>query len=199
MNGCRRKARRPVPRSSSPCLEPHNRVEGNDMRRLRKLALATLVWLTVATTLLAGMPYTTCHCAADSPSTASADPVRGRTCCGCAGACCGTKPAASSRIKQSASKSSCCSVAKPRGQIRSNPQPQIHCVGCTRTLTQTLPSTVAPGKHQLESKQTAYPLLSLHLPRKCLMHSLVGHPAWHDSAGCSPPADLLITLQHLLI
>jgi hypothetical protein len=169
------------------------------MKRFRKIAVVTLVWLTAATTVAAGMPYSICHCALSSLNSAVARPANNQTCCGCSGKCCRTDSVAPSRAKKAVAKSSCCSGPKPRTQGPLSPQPRISCAGCIRTLAQAQPVTVSSDKRQLEEKATAHPLLTLYLPRVSLAQSLDSRQAWRDSPGDSPPTDLITTLQRLLI
>jgi hypothetical protein len=166
---------------------------------LRKTTLRALVWLTAATTLVAGLPFSFCPCAMGSSESRTTAPISNKVCCGCGGGCCRTESSVPARTAKSAPHSACCSTPKPFRQGSGSRCAQFGCTGCPQALAQAQSAAVAPGKRVLDRTVAAPALMVFQpLPISRAQKSL-SRRSWQRGYWCTPPTDLSITLQHLLI
>jgi hypothetical protein len=149
------------------------------MHNLRKLGLVTLVWLTAAAMLFAGVPYLACRC----PESRQSVRPGSASCCCCAGA---VSPG---------QKHSCCqqteSRAVPRTAVSSN---QATCI---KSFVPADAVCLSP----VQNRSVVVSCLSLtaQIVPGSRLGSTESGSVFPTYAGCSPPADLVTLLQHLLI
>jgi hypothetical protein len=167
------------------------------MIRLRRTLLAVLVWLTAATTLVAGVPHFDCLCPNGDRKPFCLGLASKATSCCCGGACCGTGGGASCCQAQA----SCCSHHKATSAKRpSNKHYQIGRTGCQRSLVLTLCAAVTPGRPTTDE---GFPALRLAaVPAPAVLSVLPIRGTWlltWRHYRLPPPPDLIVTLQHFLI
>jgi hypothetical protein len=185
---------------------------------IRRTALVALVWLTAASTLLAGLPQLECLCPSGQCTTSPQGPAPregGRCCCG---SCC----AAGQGGEKPPKRMSCCSQndteqqtkpaspeskaaagrrADSAGQGKPGPeQARLQRPGCTAQLVQ--PEAFTSASANPDADGSLGPVLAAALP-VCLCPPVspgaaAGRTCW--LAYCiPPPTDLVIALQHFLI
>jgi hypothetical protein len=107
------------------------------MSSLRKLALVTIVWLTSAMTVVAGVPRFVCHCP-DGPGSKECAGAISPSCC--ERGCC--RAATASGRSPGTAQSSCCHQAKTKETPTSPPERK----GCTKTIAQVQEMAPSPAK-----------------------------------------------------
>ena len=171
------------------------------MRSLHRTALVALIWLTAASTLLAGLPHFECACPAARPQPASPDAKAKAA--GCCCSCCVAPPG------EPEAQRPCCRPesqqprpAKPKQTAKAPAgAPELTQSRCAKTLppasdsvTAAVAKTDAAGWHtpELLAQAATGPDATLSvcgLP--CRLPWLIAHEP--------PPTDLVITLQHFVI
>jgi hypothetical protein len=182
----------------------------------RRTALVALVWLTAASTLLAGLPHFECVCPSSSRDSSCLGVVAKSGGCCCGGSCCAAG-------KPQPEKPSCCAQpqaahgqkppapAKESGKPRrarvtpaekANPHSaQLHQPDCAKAPVQPETLTFAPANPS-QAKLTALDL-SVPLPVSAgpvvILAALApGEVRWQVHS-LPPPTDRIIVLQHFLI
>jgi hypothetical protein len=196
------------------------------MRRFaRRTALVALVWLTAASTLLAGLPHFDCVCPdGQRKPVCFGVPDRDTGCC-CGGCCCASKgQSAEGAVRAKGRDGCCCCCQKGEGTPPEGSRPTPKGTGaspghegqaakgkagkalrvdrprCARTLIHA--DDVTSSLDKAAAKGVA-PLEPLALP---VAHPTANCPpatpplrdAWSPSHA-PPPTDLVITLLHLVI
>ena len=185
------------------------------MRVLGRIAWIALVWMTAASTLLAGLPRVECICPDGSVKpVCTGHSTKDTTCC-CGGSCCSGTPGGKGCCA-AAKKAGCCGESrqeskepqKPEGGGAVRPQspdaaPSHHgrvegkC--CQRTLAATAP--VAVGKFEPAGPKHLTAMTFLPAFASFAMQLTQGRAAnslpWQIYAH--PPTDLVIAFQHFVI
>jgi len=160
------------------------------MRWMRRISLALTVWLTATMSLVAGMPYFVCVCAAPLQPSARPAPIAARTCCCGDGSCLADDPAQEPPA--------CCQHADRPVASSQHAGPRIQQTGCTFGLIQ--PEDLIC----IEARVAAPPVLSdavpvgLSSPFGCSGLVRVGQ-RFGQAHGRAPPTDLVTMLQRLLL
>jgi hypothetical protein len=173
------------------------------MRRLRRLSLTLLVWLTAAATLVAGTPRLVCTCPNGRVKPYCFGSADSKTGCCCGGECCGNAcgPHRRNHPEQPVTTPACCghcsccgSSAAPQ---KSGPLVSSRC--CARSTARPDPSTI-PSSDRGVAKATS----------SVLLLTPGGSPHRHPDPVAAdfrqrpdhqrpPPTDLVIAFQHFLI
>jgi len=158
------------------------------MDLLRRTFLTCLVWLTAAMSVIAGVPHFRCVCTAASQKPLRPDHSSTESCC-CGNGCCQT---------EHRSNTACCQHRKTQSLRSARGMHRIEGTGCTRAL---VPTQVVASL----STRSAAPVISLDGPsasmlaRSANLMSAMSVRVFWQLHWRSPPADLVTTLQHLLI
>jgi hypothetical protein len=191
------------------------------MKRLRKTCLTVLVWLTAASTLVAGTPHFVCACG-DEPSTKRASPSaeESQVCCCCKG--CSTEGKVDSDSGSGHSSEARCCVQNKGQQSQgklANGSPTDHSNskatkelgsrlppdfkadhgGCQKKLAQTKALSLT-GYQKKATEELAFPvplLLKIAVDDSCPPLGS-GQSSWAGSRF-PPPADLVTLLQRFTI
>jgi hypothetical protein len=159
----------------------------------RKLALAGLVWLTAAMTLVAGLPHWSCRCDVGPTRRETAGHTPGAPGCPCCGCCAGDPAAGES------GKAPCCArKSDPRPADESDPGgDQIHPARCVRDLAPAVPAgTAEKGPRSDGLSPSAAPPDQAEPPVPAPPPACGRDWQLHSPA---PPTDLVTVLLHLLI
>lgn len=177
------------------------------MKRIRKTLLGSLLWLTAAMTLVAGIPHFICRCPNGQTKPFCLGLSSEETPCCCEGACC-----ASSTKEDQGSECSCCKAKATRQRAgpesscgkdtalgRLSQDVHVSDSGCSRTLAQ--PEDRTPP--------TQGKSLTTDIPAGASLASPVAVDASAPATPHArqllweghhlPPVDLLIALQHFII
>jgi hypothetical protein len=190
------------------------------MKRLaRRTALVVLIWLTAASTLVAGLPHFDCVCPDGHRKSLCLGFAVGETGCCCGGACCSSQgPEDAVAVEPESGGSCCCHGGQGNREDtppRSAPRPARPCGAipyqADHGLQLTSPScvrTVVPADEAappaVDHSGPGFPAVqpfALPAPHPALA---VSSPAlsWNGSWRLShapPPSDLVITFLHLVI
>jgi hypothetical protein len=198
------------------------------MACLRRLTLLALVWLTAASTLLAGVPHFDCLCPDGQHSSFCLVAVSSQTGCCCGGACCATgqgdcsTKALDSKKDDQPRAPTCCQhndegerslptrkdtksgpsqATALSAKAKANPHAiYLKSTGCAKTLSQAEVFVSAPS--QASAPPLTTPDLSVPLPAGLWTELLPGAlraPLLWLPHALPPPTDLVIALQHFLI
>lgn len=167
------------------------------MKRLRRIALVGIVWLTAATILVAGTPHLVCacpdggagnscaRCQSGSVKSALAKPCHpGARCC-----CCPTQPEPSPAPKP----------AQPGPAGKAAPEKvKLTAPTCVKALVRAkaFASSEAPTTAHKDLTATSL-LLAADITTCC--HEAAGPEAAFPEGSQTPPTDLLCLCQRLLI
>jgi len=158
------------------------------MDLLRRTFVTCLVWLTAAMSVIAGVPHFTCVCTATSQKPLRPHHSPTESCC-CGNACCQA---------EHRSNAACCQHRNTQSVRSERGIPRIEGTGCARAL---VPTQVVASL----STRSAAPVISLGglsaplLAGSANPMSAMPAKAFWQLHWCSPPADLITTLQQLLI
>jgi hypothetical protein len=107
------------------------------MQPIRRLLLCCLIWLTAASTLLAGVPHFECLCPNGQRKSACLGIVAKGTSCCCGGACCSSGGGCCHKKPQSpvggARKRSCCQATPQIISKLSGKDVRLHAPGCCKS------------------------------------------------------------------
>ena len=181
------------------------------MRRLRKIAGVMMVWATAATTLLASTPHYDCRCPDGTIKRFCFSSASAESSCCCSGTVCGSKPSEGKsccRKETSGSKSTtkpscCCKPSKPqRTTVVSWNQPgngiTVHGTCCQKTLAQP---EIQPSVRATTVVDETLALVFVLPSAKAIEYLSNVAPSrniWQVH-WLLPPADLVTTLQRLVI
>jgi hypothetical protein len=193
------------------------------MAYLRRTALVTLVWLTAASTLLAGLPHFDCVCPNGRRKPVCFNVTDKNTGCCCGGSCCAPDGKAGEGAVQGEERGGCCcrgdQDARPNGlrparnetgggprhegqaaKRKTDDALQLDRTRCARTLAH--PDDMAPALNKTGAKGSAalepFALPTAHSTPAPAPAAVPSRDSWLPSHA-PPPTDLVITLQHFVI
>jgi hypothetical protein len=195
------------------------------MEYVRRTALVALVWLTAASTLVAGLPHFDCICPNGRRKPVCFNITDKKTGCCCGGSCCPPNGQAKEGTVQGKGRGGCCCCcrggqdARPDGseptRNKTGAAPrhegqsvkgtaddalQLARTRCVRTLAHSDEMTPALNKAGAKGSASLEPL-ALPAAHSTLAPSPAAVPP-RDSwllSHAPPPTDLVITLLHLVI
>jgi hypothetical protein len=178
---------------------------GELMRWLRKTFLSALVWLTAATTLVAGAPHFTCRCPDGRVKLFCLGSAFKKSGCCCNGECCCAKAGTACRCTKTSApdpkpvKASCCCGrhGEPAPKVRAQTGGSFTASCCTKTLVQPDLSTFQYPEEPALKDATLAVLLA---PQPPVIGAAPSEPCFFRlEHQRPPPTDLVIALQHFLI
>ncbi len=173
---------------------------------VRRTALAGLVWLTAAMTLVAGFPHLDCRCPGGQLKRFCLGSSKGSACC-CGGACCsggdGHRCCCCSPRgpgAKSGQQAACCPHVQDTAPER---RPADACRAdsehCVKSLASGELVALLPGKKSPTTDPSTYPDLGLYVPARFLEVRETGRSSASAGWPTCRSDDLLTRLQRLLI